>query len=449
MLKIKIHRGTHSIGGSITEIYTENTHIFIDFGSELNPDPEDSTDPAMINMINTSKCDAVLFTHYHGDHIGLINHIPEKDVDGKIIKLAMGKVARQVLINIHECLAGYNGDTLEHSNYLATLRDKNRSVNIEDNKPIFFGDIKVTPINVDHSAIDAYMFIVEAEGKVIVHTGDFRTHGRLGEDFFDRLQGVFADRKVGVLITEGTMMSRGMENVLTEKEIYDKAFEIMNKAENKYAFLICSSTNVESLASFSQAAFKLGRAFYVNSYVYKQIELYSKTIGEDYRQREELHSDVWDKFTFMFPKTYEFEKMNDYNPRLGKSQPEYMADNGFLMLIGSSDAYKKRIDYFKEYSPLLIYSMWSGYIDRNSGAYDEKMGTLFNEWEEGRKTILHTSGHATSKDISQMIETVKPKQAIIPIHTEKPEAFRMLDIDKKYTDIVENGIVDGWEMEVK
>ena len=51
MVKIKIHRGSHQIGGSITEIYTENTHIFIDFGSDLNADPDNSTDAEMIEMM--------------------------------------------------------------------------------------------------------------------------------------------------------------------------------------------------------------------------------------------------------------------------------------------------------------------------------------------------------------------------------------------------------------
>ena len=49
MINIKIHRGTSQIGGTITEIYTENSHIFIDFGSELMVNPEDSTDDKMID----------------------------------------------------------------------------------------------------------------------------------------------------------------------------------------------------------------------------------------------------------------------------------------------------------------------------------------------------------------------------------------------------------------
>ena len=71
----------------ITEIYTKNTHLFIDFGSELNVEEEKSTDKKMVQMINKSKCDAVLFTHYHGDHLGLIEDIPKKTKTEKLLNL--------------------------------------------------------------------------------------------------------------------------------------------------------------------------------------------------------------------------------------------------------------------------------------------------------------------------------------------------------------------------
>lgn len=418
MLNIKVHRGTHQIGGSITEIYTDNTHIFVDFGSELNADPEDSTDAKMIDMIRHAKCDAILFTHYHGDHIGLLGDIPVRDAKGNIIELAMGKMARKVLINIHKTLANYQDVGEEHRKYLAVLEDKERIVELEDNVPKHFGDkrdIKVTPILVDHSAYDAYMFVIEAEGKTIVHTGDYRTHGRLGKDFFDRLEKALAGKKVDALITEGTMMSRLGEKVLSEKGLQRRALDVLKKPENQWAFLICSSTNVESLASFANAAMYLGRAFYVNYYVFEQIKLYRETAGEN-------------DLAFKFWKTYPFENMNKYNPTLGMKQPEFMKKNGFLMLIGSSDAYRKRMECFKEQNPLLIYSMWGGYIKKDADTYDEKLGKLYHGWNPDRRVDLHTSGHATADDIRRMILTVKPQKYILPIHTEKPEMFEKLDI---------------------
>lgn len=286
MVKIKIHRGTNQIGGSITEIYTENTHIFIDFGSELNTDPDESTDDKMIDMINHAKCDAVLFSHYHGDHVGLMQHIPQQDIRGHEIALCMGLEARKVLIRIHKTLANDDFENNEnHKEILNLLKDRTRWTNLENLVPFTIGDFTITPVRVDHSAYDAYMFIIQAEGKNMIHTGDYRTHGRLGKNLFPNLTRALNDRgivgKVDILLTEGTMMDRKDEEVLTEEQLEQKAFELLRKPENKCAFLLCSSTNVETMASFCNAALKLGRRFYVNHYVYSQIEGYRKTAGKE------------------------------------------------------------------------------------------------------------------------------------------------------------------------
>lgn len=422
MVKIKIHRGTSQIGGTITEIYTDNTHIFIDFGSELSVDPEDSTDQKMVDMINSSRCDAVLFSHYHGDHVGLMGSIPMTDIDGKMILLGMGSVARDILKEIHRTLdSDFNKNAEEHHRLLAILNDEKRWFNFSNKNVFKVGDFTITPVRVDHSAYDAYMFVIEAEGKTIVHTGDYRTHGRFGKELFPDLENALADKKVDILLTEGTMMERKDEDVLSETQLEEKAKILLAKPENKWAFLVCSSTNVESLASFHNAAMKLGRPFIVNYYVYNQILRYRKTAGARDKR-------------FLFLKTYPFENMNKINPKLGGlTQPEFMMENGFIMLVGKSDAYKKRMEYFRDKDPLLIYSMWEGYINKEKypDAYDEKMGRLVKEW---RKEDLHTSGHATVEEITKVIKLVNPNQGIIPIHTTRKDNFKKLDIGK--TDVI-------------
>lgn len=126
--------------------------------------------------------------------------------------------------------------------------------------------------------------------------------------------------------------------------------------------------------------------------------------------------------------------MRFWNPKLGMTQMEYMEKHGFVMLIGTSEGYMKRINYFKEkgYDPLLIYSMWDGYVnkDKYPDTYDEKLGGLYNGWNENRREDLHTSGHATAEDIRKMILTVKPTKYIIPIHTENAKKFHKLNLDE-------------------
>ena len=43
-----------------------------------------------------------------------------------------------------------------------------------DGQPVQLDDVRVTPIGVEHSAKDAYMFLIQAEGKNVLYTGDFR-----------------------------------------------------------------------------------------------------------------------------------------------------------------------------------------------------------------------------------------------------------------------------------
>ena len=435
MVNIKIHRGTSQIGGTITEIYTENTHIFIDFGSEITVNPEDSTDGKMIDMIKCAECDAVLFSHYHGDHIGLLENIPKKDIRGKEITLGIGKVARQVLVNIKKTLA--NDATSEpkerqaHKDMLNLLQDNSRWLDFmdaltegnEQSSNFDIGDFRITTIRVDHSAYDSYMFVIEAEGKCIVHTGDFRVHGRLGEHFFDKFRNFMQHKRVDALLIEGTMLGRLDEKVMTEKELQKEATRLLQQPENKYAYLICSSTNMESLASFHKAVLfsnkakknagnkDCKRAMYVNHYVKQQMDLFASA-----------ETDV----TWGFRKANPFEQLGRYNEALGMSQLEYMEENGFLILIGKGDGYKKYIEPFEKKNPLLIYSMWDGYVeDKEADTYDERWGAVYNSFE--RKVKLHTSGHAVKKDLEEMIAIVNPSQAIIPIHTEFKASYGELD----------------------
>ena len=82
-IEIIIHRGTKQIGGCLTEIRTEEARIFIDLGSEL-PDIYGNTPPETLSIDGVTQagndCDGVFFTHYHGDHIGMISlvmpHVP-------------------------------------------------------------------------------------------------------------------------------------------------------------------------------------------------------------------------------------------------------------------------------------------------------------------------------------------------------------------------------------
>ena len=83
-MNIKIHRGLEQIGGCITEISTETSRVFIDFGQNLPGNGVPTTpeeDEALVTQIfaqTKKEYEAVLYTHRHEHHDELIEYIPQK-----------------------------------------------------------------------------------------------------------------------------------------------------------------------------------------------------------------------------------------------------------------------------------------------------------------------------------------------------------------------------------
>jgi ribonuclease J len=78
--------------------------------------------------------------------------------------------------------------------------------------------------------------------------------------------------------------------------------------------------------------------------------------------------------------------------------------------------HKKIMEMYKDKKPVIIYSMWKGYLEQDN----------IKEFLDGYKRLdMHTSGHADSDAIKMVIDTVQP-DIVIPIHTEAPEAFLKL-----------------------
>ncbi len=72
------------------------------------------------------------------------------------------------------------------------------------------------------------------------------------------------------------------------------------------------------------------------------------------------------------------------------------------------------MDQYKESNPLLIYLMWSGYIEEN-----EKIQHSFKKY---RNEILHTSGHANFSTVEKVVGIINPK-VLISIHTNQASEF--------------------------
>ena len=401
-MQIKIYRGTHQIGGCVTEIKTSNAKIIIDMGEELPSINNNEQAHFEIDGITKGKpdCNAVLITHYHGDHVGMFEKVLPQ------IPIYMGKVAKRIYAVVQDTLKA----KLDKGNPL-----KVRSFNEYDiGKPLYFGDIKVTPYTIDHSAFDAYMLLIETDCKRILHTGDFRMHGVRG----NKMPAVFEKycKNIDVLITEGTMLSRINEQVFTEHELGLKAEELMQ--ENKYVFALCSSTNIDTIAEFYNAALKNNKPFIV--------------CEKDFQA--EILKIVTQNSSSQF---YNFNRQKVYS--YGENLHKLMAEKGFFFLGRANYTTQKAIETFTD--SLLIYSMWGGYLDEKHPAFDKyKSDFINNAISNGCKIVnLHTSGHASVDEIIKICEITEAK-TIIPIHSESPEMLNNLGVSGNIVVLQDNEI---------
>ena len=151
-LNIKIHRGTHQIGGCVTEYEYNGWHLFVDYGEELPGGPK-SGDLQVEGLTHgdLSKS-ALLITHYHGDHIGSIPKLPKE------LPIFMGSVGREIQRLLSNRLKSVS---TTHKEMLFRLEDVRT---FEAGKSFAFGPFTIMPIVMDHSAFDAYAFRIEGGG---------------------------------------------------------------------------------------------------------------------------------------------------------------------------------------------------------------------------------------------------------------------------------------------
>ena len=376
-MKIILHRGSHQIGGIATEIQTEKARILIDMGDELSLDSNFVSSPLNIDGVTNSNgtCDAVVFTHYHGDHMGQMTRIRMD------IPLYSGALAKDIMLK-----------SSEHS-IKSDIELCNRIKKINTfvgGEVLIFGDIRVTAYSIDHSACDSYLFLIEADGKRVLYTGDFRMHGFRGKALPKILRKI---GKVDALITEGTTISRPDSKPMTEQELQLKVKEYME--QYKYVYVMCASTNLERICALSKAVPR-GKYFICDKYQKELIELVEKH---------------WQHYSTL----YRNVKKTVY----GENILQALLDRGFLMVVRDNSAFRSIIKKFDPAESIILYSMWDGYRTKQGSTIPDFLN-LVGRWES-----LHTSGHASHNVLKKVVELVAP-DVVIPMHTDAPDAFKSL-----------------------
>lgn len=410
-MTITIHRGINQIGGCITETASASgSKILIDLGHNLPEGDEPSEDKYDDKVNLASLLDgvkAVFYTHPHGDHVGFEIEVAKRGIDQYI-----GSLSKELMILLKGHLA-YRGNP----KFKAELEAFKKFRTFEAKKKIQIDDISITPYFVSHSAPDAYMFLIECDGKKVLHTGDFREHGYRGKGLLPTINSYIVHCKIDVLITEGTMLSRDDSRLMSENELKYKAIDIFRKHRN--LFVMCSSMDADRLASFYQAAQEVDKMFVVDGFQWKVLETIGNTLGTK-------------SILYRFPKRRYYENHMDTIRNAAQT-------NGFVSIVRNN---VKSREFIEAIYPTLdpketcfIYSQFLGYILPTHTAFQQRTYDFVHS-REWQIEYLHTSGHASRETLAEVCKKTNPRLAIIPIHRESKSDFRSLDLPQELKDKV-------------
>ena len=374
-MNIIIHRGTHQIGGSAIEISTVSTRIMLDFGNELSLDEKYTPINLAIDGVTKGKpdCDGIVISHYHMDHLGQLTSALSE------IPIYMGELSKEIAL--------IGAEHQDRDLYLRLLGANT----FRGGEAFSIGDIHIRPLVIDHSAADSYMFVIEAEGKRVLYTGDFRMHG-LRHHVLDKLVNTYIG-EVDVLITEGTSLSRDADDCISEATVLDDISSYIQ--DGKYAFVMCSSTNIDRIMG-----------------IWQNMPTDKVLICDAYQKRilDTMVNNVYYESSLY--------RRHDSPLVLDKGKyPKYYMDNGFVCLVRATENHISHIKEFPKDDVRIIYSMWTGYIEENL--------VLKNLLDTYPSYICHASGHVSKDDLIKFIELVNP-DAIIPVHTDNPERLEKL-----------------------
>lgn len=396
---ITVHRGTRQIGGNLIEIGTDQTRLLFDAGANLPPlDGPKVEDPFELEGLTRGEpaFDWVFLSHHHNDHCGLLGKL----LPG--IPVFAGDETKRIL----NVIADFTNQPQPDINF-----------GFRDGKPIQLDDVRVTPIGVEHSAKDAYMFLVQADGKNVLYTGDFRA----SEKAVSAVRELLGENgKLDLLVTEGTNIRPGKQERAGEFQgeewVKRRAAGRMRLYEGT-VFVLCSSANEDRIQAISTAAAWAGRTVCEDLFQSAVRNRADESIQRFVASGIRRDSRAWPYF----------EKLYHQKALVGAETLAKLPGKKVIFVRTSMLPFlAKYMDVRppeEEKDPLFLYSMWQGY--KQTAAVKR----LLDFCGERGITVedLHTSGHAVRGEVRALIDGLNPA-ALLPIHCEAEDRGEFLSL---------------------
>ena len=227
------------------------------------------------------------------------------------------------------------------------------------------------------------------------------------------------------------MLGRTQEKVLHEMDILSNTIKVLKR--HKYVFALCSSTDLERLASFKEACKLTHRVFCCDHFLSSILDIFTKYTKSS---------------IFNFSNKFLLNQYNEPKVR------EFLMKRGFLIPVRSSqiERIKKLINTYNDAPPYLIYSMWQGYHNGEKEHLNPQiiaMRELFNgRIYDGTRDGFHTSGHADIKTLRDVCIRTNPHTGIIFIHKDFNSSIEALHLPTRIHLIRANTIRDNFAIRI-
>ena len=288
------------------------------------------------------------------------------------------------------------------------------------------GDLKITPVPVDHSLPGACAYIIETSAGNIVYTGDLRFHGRnasFSRDFVKKA----SKAKPVLMLCEGTRI--GSEKIDSEKGVLDDATNTISETK-ALSIVNYPIRDLDRMETFKEAAELNDRRLVVNLKQAVLLELF---------REQKLKAPLLSECDIYIPRK-SWGLVTEDLPRELIEKDYASWERDFLWNSNSitckdirkeESAYVWRCDFFELKELLDIKpSKGSSYVRSVVEPFSEEMvlsDQVVKNWLSHfrikTKLQAHASGHASALELKEMVEKISP-DILIPIHTEQPLLFK-------------------------
>jgi ribonuclease J len=346
--------------------------------------------------------DAVLLSHAHGDHTGLLPWVKPE------IPIYCSKGTSQMLMA---------GSIFAKQPKL----DRKRTRIFQPRKPTRIGDITITGFPVDHSAFDSMALLLEADGKRILYSGDLRLHGRKPGMARALIRHAQAN-PVDVLLMEGTNLRAGSPTNLVGNSSETDLEATFCRAIKRWNHLVLanfSPQHFDRMISFYKATRDAGRIFVLDVYGAFVWDLIRRGTFRNLMSEKRIR--VYYNQSFQQSRKKNIPKLNGPFLEARIDLPAILADlDRYVMLFRPS---MLKLDFSGKLPQrtLCLYSMWPGYLVKPE--FKDLRAAL--KKADGELSECHTSGHIIADDLVEFVKAINPRH-VVPVHTETPEKFQEL-----------------------